>query len=79
MPFFDFKCECGARVENKLVKKAEDPVECPECQTTMQKCVAAPNFKFGKSMFVKKPTKAEQKSSEGIMNDYHERAKGTKS
>lgn len=77
MPFYDFKCKTCSHVElDKLTKMDQTTMECPECKDEMVRMIGAPNFKMGKSFFVKPPSKAEQKSSEWIMEDYKKRARG---
>ncbi len=41
MPFFDYRCECGHAIDDKLVRNSEQTVECPECGARMQKQVCA--------------------------------------
>ena len=41
---YDFACECGHEAE-KLVKTADEPVECPKCGARMKRQLSAPqNF-----------------------------------
>ena len=39
MPIFDYKCKCGAKKNNNLVKKYDDVVTCGVCNEPMQKLI----------------------------------------
>ena len=77
MPFYDYKCtNCDHAKLDKLAKMDETEIDCPECGSVMKRMIGAPNFKMGKSFYVKPPTKAEKKASDAMMDDYVKRAKG---
>lgn len=42
MPLFDFKCPACGRVQEMNVKNSTDPVYCYNCETIMEKQLAAP-------------------------------------
>lgn len=42
MPIFDYKCPKCEITTERMVKKAEEEVQCRVCQTTMAKLVSAP-------------------------------------
>ena len=80
MPLFDFKCtKCEHVRLDKLLKASDLDAEviCTECEAPMKKQLGLSRFKMGKSCFVKvNPSRAEQISSEAMMQDYKDRIKG---
>jgi putative FmdB family regulatory protein len=46
MPIFDYLCpSCGERMEEVLVQRWDDDVECSDCGTVTKKLPAAPTIK----------------------------------
>lgn len=41
MAIFDYQCECGKEVSDKLVRSSDTVVECPACGAVMKKKVCA--------------------------------------
>jgi putative FmdB family regulatory protein len=41
MPIFDYACNCGETVSDKLVRSSDTPVECSKCGAQMKKQLCA--------------------------------------
>ena len=46
MPIFEYQCRECEITEEHLVKKYDDPINCPKCSLQMIKLIGAPAFKL---------------------------------
>ena len=44
MPIFEYECSECKILEEHLVKKHDDPINCPKCSLQMRKLIGAPSF-----------------------------------